>query len=389
MKAELHTEYTIETICDGFIFDVNEDKGLYGLGGKLTIQPEYQRNYIYGDGQKDAAVVESVLKGYPIGLLYFNRRPDGQLEVLDGQQRITSLGRFKEDKFSVYFPDKNPRTFSALAEDLKQSFLATPLLVYICEGSKSEIREWFQTINIAGVPLNEQELLNAVYSGPFVTAARREFSNSANANVQMWSFFIKGNVKRQDYLATALLWVSHGDVKKYMADHRHDESIDELKCHFESVISWANNLFKPSDKIFQAVEWGRLYDSYHNEPYDFEALRKRLGELLQDVAVRRKANIPEFLLGREQEHQLLDIRLFEESTKRSVYARQTQQAEKKKLSNCPLCAGAKKGRSNRTRIWKYNEMDADHVTPWSRGGESTVANCQMLCKLHNRSKGNS
>lgn len=385
MKAELHTEYTIGAICNGFTFDDNEGKGLFGLGGALTIQPEYQRNYIYGDGGKDVAVVDSVLKGYPIGLIYFNRRDDGQLEVLDGQQRITSLGRFVEGKFSILI-EGNPHGFRAMHEDLQQRFLATPLLIYICEGSESEIREWFQTINIAGVPLNEQELLNAVYSGPFVTAARREYSNSQNTKVQKWEFFIRGNVKRQDFLATALHWVSKGDVKGYMSLHRHDDTINELKNHFESVIAWADGLFRPSSKAFQGVEWGRLYDKYHNTPYRNDAIQQRLKELMADGAVRRKANIPEFLLGGEQRPQLLDIRFFEESTKQSVYAKQTQMAEAKEISNCPLCAQEKSDRH--TRIWKFSEMDADHVTAWSRGGASEEANCQMLCKMHNRSKGN-
>lgn len=386
MKAELHTEYTIGAICKGFTFDENEGKGLFGLGGALTIQPEYQRNYIYGDGGKDIAVVHSVIKGYPIGLIYFSRRDDGQLEVLDGQQRITSLGRFIEGKFGITREDGYPYSFPSLPEDLRRRILETPLLIYICEGSESEIREWFQTINIAGVPLNEQELLNAVYSGPFVTAARREYSNSSNTNVQKWKFFIRGNVKRQDYLATALQWVSRGSVRDYMSAHRHDEAITELKNHFESVIAWADGLFRPNDTTFQGVEWGRLYDEYHNTPYRNDEIQRRVKELLADSAVRRKANIPEFLLGEEQSPQLLDIRFFEESTKKSVYEKQTQMAEAKGVSNCPLCALEKSER--RTRMWNIKEMDADHVTAWSLGGESTEANCQMLCKMHNRSKGN-
>lgn len=387
MKTTLHTEYTVEDICRGFTYDENEDKGLYGMNGKLTIQPEYQRNYIYGDGKKDLAVIESVLKGYPIGLIYFNQREDGQLEVLDGQQRITSLGRFLNAQFSILLgANKIPFTFGALAEDQQRKILDTPLLIYICEGTESEIREWFQTINIAGVPLNDQELLNAVYSGSFVTAARKVFSNSGNTSVQKWEHYIRGNVKRQDYLATALDWVSQGNVREYMAAHRHDEGITELQNYFNSVIAWADTLFYTEESHFRGVAWGRLYETYHNTPYDHDKIHARLAELLADEAVRKKENIPEYLLGGEVEPQLLEIRLFDDTTKRSAYERQTQEAKAHGVSNCPACAFSEG--KNKERIWSLKDMDADHITAWSKGGTTTSDNCQMLCKTHNRQKGN-
>lgn len=387
MKTTLHTEYTVEDICRGFTYDENEGKGLYGMNGKLTIQPEYQRNYIYGDGKKDLAVIESILKGYPIGLIYFNQREDGQLEVLDGQQRITSLGRFYNAQFSIMLGEKKaPFTFKALAEDLQRKILDTPLLIYICEGTESEIREWFQTINIAGVPLNDQELLNAVYSGPFVTAARKVFSNSGNTSVQQWEHYIRGNVKRQDYLATALDWVSQGNVREYMAAHRHDEGITELQNYFNSVIAWTETLFYTKEPHFRGVSWGRLYETYHNTPYDHDKIHARLAELLADEAVRKKENIPEYLLGGEVEPQLLEIRLFDDSTKRSAYERQTQEAKAHGVSNCPACAFSEG--KNKERIWSLKDMDADHITAWSKGGTTTSDNCQMLCKTHNRQKGN-
>lgn len=387
MKTTLHTESTVADICQGFNYDESEGKGLYGMNGKLTIQPEYQRNYIYGDGKKDIAVIESVLKGYPIGLIYFNRREDGQLEVLDGQQRITSLGRFLNAQFSIMLgANKVPFTFGALAEDQQRKILETPLLIYVCEGTESEIREWFQTINIAGVPLNEQELLNAVYSGPFVTEARKVFSNSGNTSVQQWEHYIKGNVRRQDFLATALDWVSRGNVREYMAAHRHDEGITELQSYFNSVIGWAETLFYTEEPHFREVAWGRLYETYHNTPYDHDMIHARLAELLADEAVRRKENIPEYLLGDEEEPQLLDIRLFDESTKKCAYERQTQEAKAKGVSNCPACAFGEG--KNKDRIWSLKDMDADHITAWSKGGTTTADNCQMLCKTHNRQKGN-
>lgn len=217
MKTRLNTQITIAKLCEGFQYNELEGKGLFGLNGKLTIQPEYQRNYIYADGKKDVAVIHSILKGYPLGLIYFNQTDDDKFEVLDGQQRITSIGRFVTNKFAVLDENNIPCYFSSLPEDKRQFILNTTLLIYECKGTESEIKEWFKTINIAGVPLNEQELLNAVYSGSFVTLAKAEFSNSQNANVQKWSAFVKGSVIRQDFLACALNWVSKGNISDYMS----------------------------------------------------------------------------------------------------------------------------------------------------------------------------
>ena len=210
MKTTLQTEITVKDICDGFVYNELEGKGLFGLSGKLTIQPEYQRNYIYADGKKDVAVIESILKGYPLGLIYFNRVGDDKLEVLDGQQRITSFGRFVTSKFAIKDENGMQQYFSGIAADKQEAILQTKLLIYECEGTESEIKEWFKTINIAGVPLNTQELLNAVYSGPFVTLAKEEFSNSQNANIQKWSAYVSGSANRQDFLETALEWVRSG-----------------------------------------------------------------------------------------------------------------------------------------------------------------------------------
>ena len=216
MKTTLRTDITINDICKGFTYNELEGKGLYGLSGKLTIQPEYQRNYIYADGTRDVAVIESILKGYPLGILYFVKTGEETFEVLDGQQRITSFGRYVIGKFAVKV-DGMENYFSGLNEDLQQKILNTKLLIYECEGTETEIKEWFKTINIAGIPLNEQELLNAIYSGKFVTEAKREFSNSQNSNVQKWKAYVKGDVKRQDFLSCSLDWVSKGEKEKYMS----------------------------------------------------------------------------------------------------------------------------------------------------------------------------
>src|SRR5690606_11984640 len=228
MNTKLQTEITVEDICDGFVYNELEGKGLFGLSGKLTIQPEYQRNYIYADGKRDVAVIESILKGYPIGLIYFNKVDDNNFEVLDGQQRITSIGRFVTNKFAIKDDNGNEQLFGGFALDKKNKILNTKLLIYECEGTESEIKEWFRTINIAGVPLNSQELLNAVYSGPFVTLGKEEFSNSKNANIQKWSAYISGSANRQDFLERALQWVSKGNVSEYMSRHRNDNNITEL-----------------------------------------------------------------------------------------------------------------------------------------------------------------
>src|SRR5688500_4436667 len=226
MKTTLKTDITVADICDGFVYNQLEGKGLFGLGRKLTIQPEYQRNYIYADGggKKEQAVIESLLKGYPLGLIYFNKVAEDKFEVLDGQQRITSIGRFVTNKFAI-MDDGNPKNFDSLPADQRERVLRSPLLIYECEGTETDIKKWFETINIAGVPLNDQELLNAIYSGPFVTLAKAEFSNSQNANLQKWSAYIKADVHRQEYLEAALDWVSRGDIDGYMNAHRRDTNI--------------------------------------------------------------------------------------------------------------------------------------------------------------------
>ena len=386
MNTELRTDITVEDICKGFHYNELEGKGLYGLSGKLTIQPEYQRNYIYADGKKDVAVIDSVLKGYPIGLIYFNKVGDDKFEVLDGQQRITSLGRFVEGVLSIIDESGIPQDINSIANDKREKILKTKLLIYICESTESEIKEWFRTINIAGVPLKPQELLNAVFSGPFVTKAKEEFSNSQNAHIQMWSHFINGTANRQDFLERALDWVSKGNISDYMKQHRRDDNITELKTYFNAVLGWVNSVFPtPYDKM-KGLEWGRLYETYHKQSYDPQKVDERVAELLDDPQVENNSGVFEYVLGGEQDTKLLNVRVFDEKIKRQVYKLQTDDAEMKGISNCPYCAIGHE--ATKTRIWKLSEMDADHVSAWSKGGATTIENCQMLCKTHNRAKGN-
>lgn len=388
METTLRTEITVKEICDGFVYSELEGKGLFGLSGKLTIQPEYQRNYIYASegGKREVAVIESILKGYPIGLIYFNKVNPDNFEVLDGQQRITSLGRFVTNKFAIKDENGNEQLFGGFALDKKNKILNTKLLIYECEGTESEIKEWFRTINIAGVPLNSQELLNAVYSGPFVTLGKEEFSNSKNSNIQKWSAYISGSANRQDFLERALQWVSKENVSEYMSRHRFDNNITELKDYFNSVIDWVSTVFTDVESEMKGLEWGRLYETYRKKPYNSKTVSAEVKRLYADPYVKSRKGIFEYVLGGSTDTKLLEVRVFDDATKKSVYAKQTQVAEKKGVSNCSLCAIGHD--SNKTKIWKLTEMDADHVTAWSKGGATDINNCEMLCKTHNRAKGN-
>jgi hypothetical protein len=378
----------VADISSGFVYNEFEGKGLFGLDGRLTIQPEYQRNYIYADGHRDVAVIDSLLKGYPLGLIYFNKVDDYKLEVLDGQQRVTSFGRFVTDKFAIKDDKGMEQYFSGLAVDKRQKIMNSTILVYECEGTESEIKEWFKTINVAGVPLKTQELLNAVYSGTFVTLGKKVFSNKQNSNTQKWSAYITGSVDRQDYWERALEWVSKGkeNIGGYMSQHRFDANISEVENYFNSVIDWSSTVFKDIENEMRGIEWGRLYEKNHGTSYSPTKISAELKELYADPFVQNKRGIFEYLLGGSDDKKLLNVRVFDETTKRAAYARQTDLASGENESNCPLCAESID--SNQTKIWTQTDMDADHVTAWSKGGSTTAGNCQMLCKTHNRAKGN-
>ena len=292
MRTTLWTDVTIEQVCDGFQFDASENKGLFGLNGRLVIQPEYQRNYIYAEAKREESVIQSVLSRYPIGLLYFNKVGD-HYEVLDGQQRITSFGRYLTNKFSIALGNSQ-HYFCSLPNEHRRLLLDTRLMIFVCEGEESEIKSWFRTINIAGIALNAQEVSNSIYSGSFVTAANER-------------------------------------VDEYMSRHRWDADADELSAHFDRVIDWIERTFLDTRLEMQGLDWGRLYNEYHERKYDPAA--KKAGR-----------------------------------------------------SNCSLCSIGRN--KNATRIYKLNEMDADHVTAWSAGGETSLDNCRMLCRTHNRAKGN-
>lgn len=386
MITTLKTTYTVKQICEGFVYNELEGKGLFGFNGKLTIQPEFQRNYIYAESKKEVPVIESVLSGYPIGLIYFNRVGKDKFEVLDGQQRITSIGRYVTDKFAMKDENGMEQYFSGISKDKQEKIMQTKLTIYECDGTESEIKEWFKTINIAGVPLKEQELLNAIFSGPFVTLAKEEFSNSQNSNIQKWGAYIKGSVNRQDFLAKALEWVSKGKIDDYMSKHRYDKNINELKTYFNSVIEWASKTFIDVESEMKGLEWGRLYEEYHKKGYNPKKISNAVHKLYADPYVQNRKGVFEYILGGEKDTKLLNVRVFDEATKKSVYTKQTDEAKKKGKSNCSLCTIGHD--ANKNRIWRIDEMDADHVSAWSKGGATDIKNCEMLCKTHNRAKGN-
>jgi len=332
------------------------------------------------------AVIESILKGYPIGLIYFNKVSENNLEVLDGQQRITSVGRFVSDKFAIKDENGMEQYFGGMAKDKKDKILETKLLIYECEGTESQIKEWFKTINIAGVPLVPQELLNAIYSGPFVTLGKEEFSNSQNANIQKWSAYIKGSANRQAFFERALDWASKGNIDDYMSIHRNDKNINELKKYFNSVIDWISSIFTDVESEMCGLEWGRLYEQYQKKSYDTKKVSAEMRKLYGDPYIKNRKGIFEFILGGSVDTKLLEVRIFDEATKKTVYTTQTTKAEKKGESNCPHCAIGHD--VNKSKVWSFSEMEADHVSAWSKGGATLAKNCQMLCKTHNRAKGN-
>lgn len=387
MKTSLNT-YSVKELSEGFVYNELEGRGLFGLAGRLTIQPEYQRNYIYADGKRDVAVIESLLKGYPLGLIYFNKVHEDNLEVLDGQQRITSFGRYITGKFAIKDERGMEQYFSGLPKDKQDIILNSEILVYECQGTESEIKEWFKTINTVGVPLNEQELLNAVYSGPFVTAGKAEFSNSQNSNIMKWSAYINGSAQRQDFWERALEWVSKGkdNIGGYMSQHRNDKNITEVKNYFTSVIDWVSSVFTDVESEMRGLEWGRLYEKHHATAYNPTKVSAAVQELYGDPYVKSRKGIWEFVLGGSVETKLLEVRVFDEATKKSTYAQQTKIAQEAGASNCSHCAMGHD--ANKAKVWKLDEMDADHVAAWSKGGATSASNCELLCKTHNRAKGN-
>lgn len=358
MKIELH-EIKVSQLCEGFE-DKEKEAGVVGYGGKLDIRPPYQREFIYKDKQRDA-VIDTVRKNYPLNVMYWAVREDGNLEVIDGQQRTLSICQYVNGDFSI-----NGLAFHNLQDDQQQQILDYKLMVYFCSGTDSEKLEWFRTINIAGEELTPQELRNAVYAGPWTADAKRYFSKTGCAAYGLASDYLTGSPIRQQYLETAIEWHADGTIEEYMSKHQHDENASEIWHYFQSVIGWVKATFPKYRKEMKGGEWGGLYNQFKGKTLNPDKLEKQVAKLMMDDDVTRKAGIYPFVLDGKERH--LSIRTFTDNNKREAYERQKG-----------ICVKCKKS-------FELCEMEADHITPWHSGGKTNAGNCQMLCKDDNRKK---
>ena len=372
MKIELK-EITVRELTNGYID--NADDGVIGYGGKLDIRPPYQREFVYKDKQREA-VIDTVNKGFPLNVMYWAEKVDGTYEVIDGQQRTISISQYINNDFSCILGNtKEMRKFWNLQDDEQERILDYKLMVYFCSGTDSEKLEWFKTINIAGEELFEQELRNAVYSGSWVTEAKKYFSKNGCVAYNIANQFMSGTVNRQDYLETAIEWIASKNrttLENYMATHQHDTNANELWLYFKTVIDWVSAVFPKYRKEMKGLEWGILYNEFKDHKLDPKTLEEKISEFMTDEDVTSKKGIYEYLLTGKEKH--LNIRTFTDKMKRETYERQK--------GICPVC---EKNKSERT-CYELNEMEADHITPWHEGGKTDASNCQMLCKLHNRTK---
>lgn len=358
MKIQLK-EIPIRDVAQGFVN--NDEEGVIGYGGKLNIRPKYQREFIYKDAQRDA-VIDTVRKDFPLNVMYWAVNGDGTYEVLDGQQRTISACQYVAGDFSVAY-----QYFHNLTPEEQEQILDYKLMVYLCEGDDREKLEWFKTINIAGEKLTAQELRNAIYTGPWLTDAKRYFSRSNGAAYNLAKEYVSGSPIRQDYLETAIKWLSDGSIEQYMAQHQHDQNANELWMYFQNVINWVQLTFPHYRKEMKGIDWGKLYNRFKDESFDTDALEAEVVRLMMDEDVTKKSGIYEYMLTREEKY--LSIRAFTENMKREAFERQN--------GVCPDCG----------KHYELHEMEADHITPWVEGGRTTAGNCQMLCKMDNRRKG--
>jgi len=357
MKIELK-EITVNELTTGY--QDNEEDGVVGYGGKLDIRPPYQREFIYKDKQRDA-VIDTVIKNFPLNVMYWAVRDDGNYEVIDGQQRTISLCQYVQGDFAF----KN-RYFHNLQKDEQEQILNYKLMIYFCSGSDSEKLEWFKTINIAGEKLTDQELRNAVYAGSWVSDAKRYFSKRGCPAYNIAGDYLDGTAIRQDYLETVIKWISNDNIEKYMAEHQHEPNANDLWLYFQSVINWVKAVFPVYRKEMKGIEWGFLYNELKDEKFDPKKLETEIKKLMQDDDVTNKKGIYLYVLTREEKY--LNIRAFTDNQKREAYERQN--------GICPICK----------KHFDISEMEADHITPWHEGGKTIAENCQLLCKDDNRRK---
>lgn len=366
MKIELR-EVSISALTAGY--EDNNEGGVRGYGGRLDIRPPYQREFVYDD-KKRAAVIDTVLKGFPLNVMYWAVRGDGTFEVIDGQQRTISISQYVAGDFSVMTPYHDaPLAFGDLAPDIQERLLGYKLMIYFCEGTDQERLSWFKTINIAGEELKDQELRNAVFAGPWLSDAKRYFSRTGCAAYQIGSKYMSGTPIRQDYLETAIKWKGRGDIDGYMSKHRQDSNALALWQYFQSVITWLEATFVHTparQKLMKGLAWGPLYDRFKDKVLDTDAIERTIARLLLDDDVSNKRGVFDYALTGDERN--LNIRAFTESQKQTAYARQQ--------GICAVCG----------KHFELPEMEADHITPWHAGGKTEPANCQMLCRECNRRK---
>lgn len=364
----------VAKLVDGYQ-DLDWD-GVFGFDGKLDIRPKYQREFIY-DLDRQRKVIDTVINHRPLNIMYWVQRQDGGYDLLDGQQRTLSICHFLDGKFAILDRNGEKVYFYSMSDEDKKKILNYDLEICICDGSENEIYDWFRTININGLDLKPQEMLNATYTGEWLTDARRYFSKPNCAAYGLAKDYLSGSVERQDYLETALKWINDGDIQGYMAAHRNDLNAAELWNYFENVINWTRSVFKVYRKEMKGLNWGKFYNEFHNQTFDADEIERRVSELMSDDEIQKQSGIYEYILtGNEK---ALSLRAFDSRERRIAYERQG--------GHCPYCDQETDG-ENRGKVYRIEEMEADHITPWSKGGQTTLDNCQMLCQRHNNLKTN-
>ena len=356
MDIELK-EITVRELTQGY--QDNSEDGVIGFDGKLDIRPPYQREFVYNEKERNA-VLDTLQKDFPLNVMYWAVREDGNYEVIDGQQRTISICQYVEGDFSI-----DGIGFYNLPNDKQDQILDYPLMVYFCSGTDSEKLAWFETINIAGKVLTKQEFRNAVYSGSWVSDAKRYFSK--NSRPKIGDEYLSGSANRQEYLETAISWISNGKIEDYMSKNQHEPNATELWLYFQSVINWVKANFTKYRREMKGIKWGILYNEFKDEKYDAKKLEEQIATLMEDEDVGNKKGIYSYVLTGKEKH--LNIRAFSDKQKREAYERQKG-----------ICVDCNKH-------FELNEMEADHIDPWHSGGKTDAENCQMLCREDNRRKG--
>lgn len=361
MKIELK-RIQVRDLVEGY--ENNDELGVRAYDGKLDVRPPYQREFVYKDKQRDA-VIDTLRRDFPLNVMYWAVQGDGTFEVIDGQQRTISVCQYVEGDFSIRIGG-HQLAFHNLQDDQQDQILDYELMVYLCQGTDSEKLEWFKTINIAGEKLYDQELRNAVYHGSWVTAAKKYFSKTGCPAYSIGSDYMNGSPIRQDYLETAIEWINGGDVEGYMAAHQHDPNANPLWLYFKKVIDWVETTFPKKRKEMRSVQWGPLYNRFNDADLDPAKLEARVAELMADPDVTSNKGVYTYVLTGEEKH--LSIRAFDDRMRRTAYEQQK--------GICPGCE----------QHYEIEQMQADHKTPWSKGGKTVAENCVMLCAECNRKK---